>query len=85
MLLKWSSHYWTIICNIPVEVYQQKWSSSVAHGSADTSSDESLSILSEARMTLANAALYENNLSTALQLYSMVKTPQAAWNQSQVC
>lgn len=35
-------------------------------------------------MSLANAALYQHDTGRALRLYSRVKTPQAAWNQSQV-
>ena len=45
---------------------------------------ESDSLLMEAQMSLANIAIYEHDSSRALELYSHVKTPQAAWNQSQV-
>lgn len=45
---------------------------------------ESESILMEAKMTLANTAIYRHDTTKALKLYSQVQTPQAAWNQSQV-
>ena len=35
-------------------------------------------------MALANIALYKKDTTRALRLYSRVKTPHAAWNQSQV-
>ena len=35
-------------------------------------------------MALANMALYKKDTTRALRLYSRVKTPHAAWNQSQV-
>ena len=50
----------------------------------DPEYDGSDSLLVEAQMSLANAALYRHDTSRALRLYSQVKTPQAAWNQSQV-
>ena len=50
----------------------------------DVESEVSDSLLAEAQMSLANAALYKHDTSKALKLYSQVKTPQAAWNQSQV-
>ena len=41
-------------------------------------------ILDEAQFTLGKAALYNNDPSVALQHFSKVNTPQAAWNQAQV-
>ena len=41
-------------------------------------------LLIEARMALANAALYRQDTAKALSLYSRVKTAHSAWNQSQV-
>lgn len=42
-------------------------------------------LLNEARMALADAAVFRNDTNQALCLYSRVKTAQAAWNQAQVC
>ncbi len=36
-------------------------------------------------MTIANEALYRQDMSRALRLYSRVKTAPSAWNQSEVC
>ena len=41
-------------------------------------------LIEEAQMALANIALYKKDTVRALRLYSRVKTPHAAWNQSQV-
>lgn len=41
-------------------------------------------LLIEAQMSLATAALFKCDTNKALRLYSLVNTPQAAWNQSQV-
>ena len=67
MLMRWSSHYWSMI--------------------SDTLSENQLqfdALLIEAQMSLATAALFKCDTSEALRLYSLVNTPQAAWNQSQV-
>ena len=45
---------------------------------------DKISLLNEARLALANAAMYRSDTSLALSLYSRVKTAQAAWNQAQV-
>ena len=50
----------------------------------DLESQTQESLLVEVQMNLANAALYKHDTSKALRLFSQVKTPQAAWNQSQV-
>lgn len=42
-------------------------------------------LVDEAQMALATIALYKKDTVRALRLYSRVKTPHAAWNQSQVC
>ena len=70
VLMKWSTHYWNIIFDVL--------------GESRLQSDFSNSLLIEAQMSLANAALFKCDTSKALRLYSQVKTPQAAWNQSQV-
>ena len=41
-------------------------------------------LVEESQMALANIALYKKDTTRALRLYSRVKTPHAAWNQSQV-
>ena len=69
MLLKRSCHYWAIVEHI-------------LSPSSDSSQSE---LLSEARMTIANEALYRQDMSRALRLYSRVKTAPSAWNQSEVC
>ena len=64
-----------------------KWSSHYWKIISDVLSEsQSLcgSLLMEAQMNLANIALVKCDTSRALRLYSQVKTPQAAWNQSQV-
>ena len=45
---------------------------------------DKISLLNEARLALANAAMYRSDTGLALSLYSRVKTAQAAWNQAQV-
>ena len=67
LLMKWSSYYWSIIC--------------------DTLSENQLqfdALLMEAHVSLATAALFKGDTDEALRLYSLVNTPQSAWNQSQV-
>lgn len=79
VLLKWSSHYWSIIYDL--------LSGTLVLGKQlplDLESRTPESLLVEAQMNLANAALYKHDTNKALRLYSQVKTPQAAWNQSQV-
>ena len=71
VLTKWSSHYWSIISKMLSE--------------ACVPFDSSHSLLEEARMSLATTALSECDTDRALKLFSRVNTPQAAWNQSQVC
>lgn len=83
MLLKWSSHYWSIITEMVSG--RKQLSGKKKNGSFGGEGDVSDSLLAEAQMSLANAALYRHDTSKALKLYSKVKTPQAAWNQSQVC
>lgn len=68
--MRWSSHYWSIISDM--------LNDNQLHF------DLSDSLLVEARMSLATAALFNCDTSRALRLYSLVNTPQAAWNQSQV-
>lgn len=46
---------------------------------------DKLELLNEARMALADGAVFRSDMSQALGLYSRVKTAQAAWNQAQVC
>lgn len=46
---------------------------------------DKVELLNEARMALADAAVFRSDTSQALGLYSRVKTAQAAWNQAQVC
>ena len=41
-------------------------------------------IFKEAKLALGHAALRNNDTTTALQHFSCVNTPRAAWNQSQV-
>ena len=68
--MRWSSHYWSIISDMLSENQLQF--------------DSSDSLLIEAQMSLATAALFNCDTGRALRLYSLVNTPQAAWNQSQV-
>ncbi len=42
------------------------------------------SILAEARFALGKAALYSSDTTLALEHFSQLNTPQAAWNQAQV-
>lgn len=86
ILLKRSSHYWTIIVKVltsanPTTSQAQVGSSPITFASKD---GETLPLLTEARMALANEALFKQDTAKALRLYSRVKTPHAAWNQSQV-
>ena len=89
-----SGHYWTVVSDLiqPDRMKKKR----VYNGkkpmllSTDVKTDEITesdqdSLLAEAQMTLANVALYNNNATQALQHLSQIKTPQAAWNQSQVC
>ena len=77
--MKWSSHYWGIIYDVLSGTPKLE-----KQFPLDLESQISESLLAEAQMNLANAALYKHDTSKALRLYSQVKTPQAAWNQSQV-
>ena len=77
--MKRSSHYWSIIYDVLSETPALGKQLPV-----DLESQTPESLLIEAQMNLANAALYKHDTSKALRLYSQVKTPQAAWNQSQV-
>ena len=43
------------------------------------------SVLAEAQFALGSAALYCNDATLALGHFSKVDSPQAAWNQVQVC
>ena len=49
------------------------------------SSMDADSVLTEARFALGKSALYANKTASALELFSQVNTPQALWNQVQVC
>ena len=69
MLLKRSCHYWAIVEDIL----------------SPSSNSSQSALLAEARMTIANEALYRQDMSKALRLYSRVKTAPSAWNQSEVC
>ena len=79
VLLKWSSHYWSIIYNVLSGTPALRKQLPL-----DLESQTPGSLLVETQMNLANAALHKHDTSKALRLYSQVKTPQAAWNQSQV-
>ncbi len=64
-----------------------RWSSYYWNIVCDTLSENQLqfdTLLMEARMSLATAALFNGDTTKALILYSLVNTPQSAWNQSQV-
>lgn len=43
------------------------------------------SVLAEAQFALGMEALYNSDTTLALEHFSQVNTPQAAWNQVQVC
>lgn len=58
--------------------------SSFVTSGATTEDVDIASLLEESQMALANIALYKKDTTRALRLYSRVKTPHAAWNQSQV-
>jgi hypothetical protein len=65
-----------------------RWSSYYWNIICDSLSENQLhfdTLLMEARMSLATAALFNSDTTKALILYSLVNTPQSAWNQSQVC
>ena len=85
IMIKWSCHYWEIISSITSEVASSSKSPTTASILFSLPKDVDLSTVhDEAQMALANAALIKQDLSRALKLYSMVKTPHAAWNQSQI-
>lgn len=46
--------------------------------------EETDMLLAEAQFALGKAAVYNNDPTVALQHFSQVSTPQAAWNQVQV-
>ena len=87
-LLKRSCHYWNIIVDIITDKdsYRDipKYHTPDAKTPKYEGDPDKIPLLNEARMALANAALYKSDIGGALSLYSRVKTPHAAWNQSQV-
>lgn len=92
-LLSRSSHYWETIISAGEETskaehrtYRKRRNvtSSFATSGATTEDVDIASLLEESQMALANIALYKKDTTRALRLYSRVKTPHAAWNQSQV-
>ena len=74
-LLQWSCHYWTIVSDVITTTSTKRKCRPSVDGD---------SILVEAQFALGNAALYNNDPTVALEHFSQVKTPQAAWNQAQV-
>ena len=82
-MLQWSCHYWTVISEAISDHQRRKRKKD--HRKSSSFSVDKESILAEAQLTLANAALSNNDAIQALRHFSQVNTPQAAWNQSQVC
>ncbi len=94
-MLKWSSNYWKIIVSAVHGESEDKLS--LRQGAtkkpkplllSDSETAErgidSQALLGEARMALAAIALQKQDTGRALSLYSRIKTPHAAWNESQV-
>ncbi len=97
-MLKLSGHYWTVVSDLvhshPNQIIRMK-KGKVNGGnkpmllSTDVKKGEKTelerdALLAEAQLALANVALYNDDVTQALQHLSRTKTPQAAWNQSQV-
>jgi len=68
-----SSFYWTAVIKRLVQ----------SEANATVTASE-VSYLAEARMALATQAVHKQDMTTALGLYSQVKTSHSSWNQSQV-
>lgn len=86
-MFEWSSHYWRIVhdvVNSKIKYDGQRKSLYFSRTPLSSTLDCD-SLLAEAQLALANAALYKHDTSQALKYFSQVNTPQAAWNQSQVC
>lgn len=95
VLLRWSCHYWNTVVGVLKDTESRPPKSTprgrkrggarlLTHWSPSEDSGSFSSLLEEARMALASAAACRQDLNAALDLYSKVKTPHAAWNQSQV-
>ena len=92
-LLRRSSHYWETIISAGEETSkaehrkyrkQRNVTSSFATSGPTIEDVDIAGLVEESQMALANIALYKKDTTRALRLYSRVKTPHAAWNQSQV-
>lgn len=62
---------------------RKRWSKLNTASSSKT--EDTDTILAEAQFALGKAAVYNNDPTVALKHFSQVSTPQAAWNQVQVC
>lgn len=77
-LLHWSSHYWSVVADVVQDKF--KFASQLLPSTMDLNS-----LLAEAQFALGKEALYNSDTTLALEHFSQVNTPQAAWNQVQVC
>lgn len=80
-LLHWSSHYWSVVADVVLD--KSKFASKRLQLLPSTMDLNSL--LAEAQFALGKEAIYNSDTTLALEHFSQVNTPQAAWNQVQVC